>query len=194
MRPWQKVLSRVRWGSRPFHTTDFIHQLAQLDAAERLARIESINEFARHGFYRFGITTHKGTERPKDVDGHQAVSIPLNDLVRRIVAERVPSSVALIFEQSKRGDSLVQRDFILDNLGMSSMFLDAVEVDGFFIPKRARVPGMEVADLIAHTAGDNQRHALANKSGFRKSFREMFQCAGGAGNAFYWRVATIPSR
>lgn len=63
------------------------------------------------------------------------------------------------FEQSKRGNSLVQREFIFYNLGMSSMFGDAVQVDSFFIPKWARTPGMEVADLIAHTAGDNQRHA-----------------------------------
>ena len=117
--------------------------------------------------------------------------MPLIALVRRIVAERDASSVALIFEQSKRGDSLVQRDFIVDNLGMFRMFGDAVEVDGFFIPKWARAPGLEVADLIAHTAGDNQRHSLASRAGFPKSFQEMFQRAGGAGNAFYWRVETL---
>jgi hypothetical protein len=115
----------------------------------------------------------------------------LTDLVRKIAATCMPSSIAFIFEDSDRSNKWVRRDFPLENLAMSDLFGWEAPVDGFFIPKSARSPGVEVADLIAHTAGINQRHALRNGAGFPKSFQEMFQRAGGAGLAFYWRIETV---
>jgi Protein of unknown function (DUF3800) len=189
--PWKKLLQRLDWGPRPFHTSEFVQRLRKVDRPTAEAQIEAINQFARHGFYRFGITTHGGTERPENVDGHQVVSMALANLVQKIAATSMPTSVAFIFEDSNRSNKLVRRDFHLENLSMCDLFGYDVPVDGFFMPKSARSPGLELADLIAHTAGDNQRHALWNRPGFPKSFQELFQRAGGAGRAFYWRIETV---
>ncbi len=35
-------------------------------------------------------------------------------------------------------------------------------------------PGLEVADLIAHTAGRQRRHQIAEKEGVAKDFEQMF--------------------
>jgi len=191
VRPWQKLLREIEWGSRPFHTSEFVQRLRGLDRGEADAQIEAVNQFARRGFYRFGLTTHVGTERPEKVDGHQVVSMAFADVVRKIVSTCTPSSIAFIFEDSERSNKLVKRDFPLENLSMYDLFGYEIPVDGFFIPKFARAPGMEVADLIAHTAGDNQRHALLSRPGFPLSFKEMFQRAGGINLAFYWRIETV---
>ena len=190
-KPWKRLLCEIDWGDSPFHTSEFVQGLQKLDKATFDARIESINRFVRHGFYRFGITTHSATERPLEVDGHQVVSMALVDLVRRIVARCMPSLVAFIFEASDRSDHLVERDLHLEHLEMHDLFGRFVPSDGFFIPKSSRAPGMELADLIAHTAGDNQRHALRQRPGFPASFRELFQRGGSVGQAFYWRIDTV---
>src|SRR5665213_2960137 len=132
VRPWQKLLRQIEWGSRPFHTSEFVQRLRGLDRRAADAQIEAINQFARHGFYRFGLTTHSGTQRPEQVDGHQVVSMALADVVRRIASACTPSSIAFIFEDSERSNKLVKRDFQLENLSMSDNFGHAIPVDGFF--------------------------------------------------------------
>jgi hypothetical protein len=191
VRPWQKLLRQIKWGSRPFHTSEFVQRLGGLDRGAADAQIEAINQFATHGFYRFGLTTHVGTALPEQVDGHQIVSMALADVVRKSVSACTPSSIAFIFEDSERSNKLVERDFQLEYLSMYDLFGYEIPVDGFFMPKFAREPGMEVADLIAHTAGDNQRHALRSRPGFPPSFREMFRRASGINLAFYWRIDAV---
>jgi hypothetical protein len=191
VRPWKKMLAQIEWGNRPFHTTEYLRRLGRQNPHLVARQTQAIYDFARHGFYRFGITSHRGTTRPERLDGHEAVSMTLVNQVRRLVAACNPSSVAFVFEDSGRGNRLVRRDFNLDNLGMRSLFGKEVTVDGFFCPKLGRVPGLEVADLIAHTAGRNQRHALEDRPGFPVSFQELFQRAADIGLAYYVRLETI---
>jgi hypothetical protein len=42
------------------------------------------------------------------------------------------------------------------------------------MPKDSVEPGLEVADLIAHTAGRQRRHELAGKSGHTKDFQQTY--------------------
>jgi hypothetical protein len=161
------------------------------NCSRRLTGDESINKLARHGFYRFGVTTNSTIEFPAEIDGHAVVSGGLGNLLRRIVALCNPSSVAVVFEDSERTNRFVERDFVLDNLGMYNLFGREVSIDGYFCGKQLRIPGLELADLVAHTAGDNQRHALRGKEGVPLSFRELFRRAAGIGKAHYLRVGTV---
>ena len=191
VRPWKKMLQEIDWGDTPFHTSEFVQRLRSLDKATCKAQIESINQLARHGFYRFAVTTNSKIEFPSEVDGHAVVSGGLGNFVRRVVASCNPSSVAVVFEDSERTNRLVERDFVLDNLGMYDLFGHEVSVDGYFCRKQQRMPGLELADLVAHTAGENQRHALRGKGGVSLSFKELFRQAAAIGKAHYLRVDSV---
>jgi hypothetical protein len=191
VRPWKKLLQEIDWGDTPFHTSELIQRLRSLGKATCDAQIESINQLARHGFFRFGVTTHSKIIFPSEVDGHAVVSAGLANFLRRVVASCNPSSVMIVFEDSKRTNKFVERDFILENLWMYDLFGHEVSVDGYFCKKQLRIPGLELADLVVHTAGDNQRHALRGKGGVPLSFKELFRRAAGIGKAHYLRVGTI---
>ena len=49
-----------------------------------------------------------------------------------------------------------------------------VEVDGYFMEKKHMEAGLEVADLVAHTAGRQRRHQIAGNSGTTKDFQHMY--------------------
>jgi hypothetical protein len=49
-----------------------------------------------------------------------------------------------------------------------------VEVEGCFMPKGSLEPGLDVADLIAHTAGRQRRHELAGRGGHTKDFQQTY--------------------
>ena len=90
------------------------------------------------------------------------------------VHEAKPKVGALVFEASGRGDELVRRDFDLANMNLVNGSGKRIEVDGYFMEKRYMEPGLEVADLIAHTAGRERRHQIAEKGGVAKDFEQMF--------------------
>jgi hypothetical protein len=84
------------------------------------------------------------------------------------------SNVALIFEGSDRGDTLVRRDFDLATMGLRNVLGRRVEVEGVFMRKELMEPGLEVADLIAHTAGRQRRHELRGKDGHVPDFQQTY--------------------
>ena len=115
------------------------------------------------------------TELPPGIDGHKAVSLVTVNFVRKLVAtyEDV-ADVALVFEASGRGDELVKRDFDLASMNLLNKTGARIEVDGCFIEKKYAEPGLEVADLIAHTAGRQRRREIAGKEGRAKDFEQMY--------------------
>jgi hypothetical protein len=69
---------------------------------------------------------------------------------------------------------LVQRDFDLASMDVRNIRGRRVEVEGCFMPKSSVEPGLEVADLIAHTAGRQRRHEIAGKLGHTKDFQATY--------------------
>ena len=92
----------------------------------------------------------------------------------RVVALADADVVALIFEGSERGDTLVKRDFDLANMDLKNILGQRVVVDGVFMKKESLEPGLEIADLIAHTAGRQRRHELRGKDGHVKDFQQTY--------------------
>jgi hypothetical protein len=92
----------------------------------------------------------------------------------RLVSRCDVDVVALIFEGSDRGDSLVERDYDLASMDLKNIRGRRVEVEGCFMPKGAKEPGLEVADLIVHTAGRQRRHEIAGKLGHTKDFQQTY--------------------
>ncbi len=115
------------------------------------------------------------TALPAGIDGHKAISLVTVRFIERLVAGFDDlAEVVLIFEGSQRGDELVQRDFDLAGMKLVSKRGRRIVVEGCFMDKKAMEPGLEVADLVAHTAGRQRRHQLAGKPGVAKDFEQMY--------------------
>lgn len=169
-KPWQR-LKREKLGgaSKPFHATDFEQ------ARPTKVQISAINKFLRQPFWRLAVMSDIRTELPPDIDAHKAISFVTVNFIKRLVA-KCPniSEVALVFEASQRGDKLVQRDFDLANMMVVNERGKPIEVDGYFMPKTSMEAGLEIADLVAHTAGRQRRHQLSGKAGAVKDFQQMY--------------------
>ncbi len=168
-RPWRK-LKREKLGgaTKPFHATDFEH------SKPTRRQITAINRFLRRPFWRFAVMSDGRTELPPGVDGHRAVSLITVKFVSEMVATFDVNAVALVFEASDRGNALVERDFDLASMRFVNNAGLRIEVDGYFMDKNSMEPGLEVADLVAHTAGRQRRHQIAERPGPAKDFEQMF--------------------
>jgi hypothetical protein len=168
-KPWRK-LKRERLGgaNKPFHATDFEQ------TRPTMRQIGGINTFVARPFWRFAVMLDARTELPEGVDAHKAISLVTTAYISRLVAKRDIDVVALVFEGSDRGDSLVKRDFDLATMDLRNMSGRSVAVEGCFMRKNSMEPGLEVADLIAHTAGRQRRHELGGKPGHVKDFQRTY--------------------
>lgn len=168
-KPWRK-LKRERLGgaTKPFHAADFEQ------TRPTMRQIGGINSFVALPFWRFAVMLDARTELPDGVDPHKAVSLVTGLYLSRVAANSDVDVVALIFEASSRGDSLVQRDFDLAAMDFCNVSGKRVEVEGCFMPKHSMEPGLEVADLIAHTAGRQRRHELRGKTGHVQDFKQTY--------------------
>lgn len=168
-KPWRK-LKREKLGgaTKPFHAAEFEH------SHPTLVQITAINRFLQLPFWRFAIMSDSRTTLPPGIDGHRAVSLVTVKFVTNVVAMHDVDAVTLVFEASDRGNKLVERDFDLWNLQLKNIEGRRVEVNGYFMEKKNMEPGVEVADLVAHTAGRQRRHQIAEKSGVTKDFQQMF--------------------
>jgi len=165
--PWRKLKREKLGGNlRPFHATDFER------SRPSLAQITAINRFLQRPFWRFAVMSDAGTELPNGVDGHQAVSLVAKQFITRLASSMEIDRVALVFEASSRCDGLVRRDFPL--VDVQDAQGTAIPVDGYFMPKASMEAGLEVADLVAHTAGRQRRHQISGKSGATKDFKAMY--------------------
>jgi hypothetical protein len=170
-KPWRK-LKREKLGgvTKPFHATEFEQ------SRPTKIQISAINQFLKQPFWRFAVMSDARTALPDGIDGHKAISLVTAQFIRRLVANYAADvmRVALIFEGSERGDELVKRDFDLANMKVVNRWGRPIEVDGYFMPKTSMEAGLEVADLIAHTAGRQRRHELRGKSGHVPDFQQAY--------------------
>ena len=168
--PWRELKRESLGGAnKPFHATEFEQ------SKPTLRQITRINTFLKRPFWRFAAMSDARTKLPENIDGHRAISLVTMNFIRRLAATYHDiSTVALVFEASRRGDKLVERDFDLANMNLVNEAGQRIEVDGYFMPKRCMEAGIEVADLIAHTAGRQRRHQLAGKEGAVIDFQKMY--------------------
>lgn len=168
--PWRR-LKRERLGgaNKPFHATEFEQ------SRPTKAQITGINGFLQRPFWRFAVMSDVRTELPPGVDGHRAISVVTENFIRRLAATYEDiTTVALMFEASGRGNRLVERDFDLANMNLWNSAGRPIEVEGCFMEKKYMEPGLEVADLIVHTAGRQRRHQMAGKEGVVKDFEQTY--------------------
>ena len=168
-KPWRR-LKRERLGGaqKPFHAADFEQ------TRPTMRQIHGINEFMARPFWRFATMCDARTVLPPGIDAHKAISLVTIQYFSRLVAKCDVDVVALMFEGSERGDTLVQRDYELAHIDFRNMWGRRVAVEGCFMPKSSLEPGLEVADLIAHTAGRQRRHEIAGKPGHTKDFEKTY--------------------
>jgi|SRR5579872_1894111 len=168
-KPWRK-LKRERLGgaSKPFHAAEFEQ------TRPTMRQISGINSFVALPFWRFAVMLDAKTGLPDGIDAHKAISLVTSTYVSRVVAKSDVDVVALIFEGSDRGDSLVKRDFDLSRMDLQNKSGVRVVVEGCFMKKESLEPGLEVADLIAHTAGRQRRHELGGNVGHVKDFKQTY--------------------
>lgn len=169
-KPWRQLKFDILGGrNKPFHAVDFVQSRP---TQKQIARISG---FLKRPFWRFAAMSDIRTKLPEEIDGHRAISLVTTEYIRR-VAMTYPkiTAVALVFEASTRGDKLVERDYDLANMNLFNGSGRKVEVDGYFMPKSSMEAGLELADLIAHTAGRQRRHQMAGKPDATKDFEAMY--------------------
>jgi hypothetical protein len=182
-KPWRR-LKREKLGgaTKPFHATEFEQTRPAMN------QITAIKAFMKLPFWRFATMCDSKTEFPDGMDAHKAISLVTINYFSRLISSADVEVVALIFEGSERGDSLVKRDYDLANMNIKNRWGHRVEVEGCFMTKEQMEPGLEVADLIAHTASRQRRHELAGKSGHTKDFQQTYWHRP---QEFQWVIGTL---
>ncbi len=151
-KPWN-LLKRDALGlvAQPFHAVDFERSRPTME------KILAINMFLMRGFHRIAVTTDRHTERPKGYDGHESVSTILFEYTRRLLRTYSTRRCVIIFEHSDRANKLLERNFPVRAMDATNLFGEPVDVVGYTMPKSTCEAGLEIADLIVHTAGKQQR-------------------------------------
>ncbi len=169
-KPWRKLKREKLGGAmKPFHAVDF----GQSQPTK--AQITGINRFLKRPFWRFAAMSDSRTELPPGIDGHKAISLVTISFIKRLVRTYSDlTTVALVFEASERGNELVQRDFDLASLNLVNRSGHSIRVEGCFMDKKNMEAGLEVADLIIHTAGRQRRHQIAGGKGVVKDFEQTY--------------------
>lgn len=188
-KPWRDLKRQYLGGAlKPFHATTF-------EASKpTLRQITAINSFVEGPFHRFAVMTDTDTYRPEDVDGHRAVSLMVRSTILKIAARHHHlSKISIVFEESERTDSLVERDFQFFPDAVTDQAGRPVSIDGYFMSKRSLEPGLEIADLIVHTAGRQERKRRTGADGFTLDFKAVFHRSHAKGLVHYMSISKIES-
>jgi len=128
--------------------------------------------FRNSGFFRFAVTTTKSMEYPAHLHSAQPVMELLKKYVVSIISVTPCQSVALIFEQSERGDPLLQQYFAMLEVQEDDR---PIPVEHCICPKSSAEPGLEIADFIVNAAGSETRRRAQKTPGFARDFQAVFQ-------------------
>jgi len=151
-KPWNRLKSTVLGlKDQPFHAVDFEY------SRPTMQKITAINAFMAKEFYRIAVTTDINTKRPEGYDGHETVSTVVFEYIRRLITRHSARRCMIFFERSERGDRFLERNLPINNMEAINVFSEPVDVSGYLLPKKSSEAGIEIADLIIHTAGKQQR-------------------------------------
>jgi hypothetical protein len=175
--PWNRLKRDVLGlAGKPFHAVDFEH--SKPTPARRRAQIAAINLFLTRGFYRLAVTTDINTQRPEGFDGHETVSTVVHELIQRLIARHSSPRCMVFFEHSERTAKMLERNLPVHKMDARNLFGEPVVPEGYTMPKKFMEPGLEIADLIIHTSGKQQRrHPEGYANGVRHftlDFRAVF--------------------
>lgn len=163
LNPWRRLKGdALGLTGKPFHAVDF--ELARPTQLQ----IESINHFLKRSFFRLAVTTDINTKRPKGYDGHETVCTVIFEYIRRLIARHSTRNCAVFFEHTERCSELLERNLPIHTMDAINLVGERVVPQGYTMPKSSMEAGLEVADLIIHTAGKQQRkHAVGYSAGAR---------------------------
>ncbi len=168
--PWnymcEKYFPEVR---RPVHAVDHLRNPSptQIGALTHF--------FTRFQFFRLAAVASVNTTLVGDVGLVQAMIAATLNSVARVAAQATFTRVFVLVESSERIDRDVIGQMQGRRLKSSSGRID-IPLEVGLIPKSAAMPAMEVADVIAHTAGSQIRHRNARpQAAPRRDYVDIFE-------------------
>ena len=136
-------------------------------------QIEALAQFfLSQGFYRFYAIAKHTTTIAGPLDPYHLVARCMLERVRTIASRCVLDSIAMIFEQTDRGDLQAARIFGAYNFSYEDC--TPLPVEWRRLSKSLREPGLEVADFVLHVAGSQTRDRLNGRTNWRKDFDSVF--------------------
>lgn len=152
--------------NRPFHTTDVAREITT-------EQIDSLNHlFTKFQFFRIAVVVNQELENNTDFSVIQLVARVLLDRVRDIAKITPFERVVIIYEDSERIGVEVMK--ALSNYSLKKRN-EKINVELALMPKKSGFVGLELADLIIHTAGRQGNHYLKDKEFLLPDYKNVFQ-------------------
>jgi hypothetical protein len=178
-------------GGQFFHAVDFERSHPTPE------QISAINHFLTRGFYRLAVTTDINTTKPEGYDGHETVSTVIFEYIRRLIARHLSRYCMVFFEQTDRGVPLLERNLPVHTMDAGNLIGERVVPDGYTMPESSLEAGLEIADLIIHTSGKQQRkyardYAAGAVRDFTLDFRAVFHSVDTSWSLYHSVVSMEP--
>lgn len=166
--PWNHMLQRSFPDTpRPVHAAEHFRNPTK----EQLSALTDF--FTRFGFFRLAVTVSTKTTNSVDADYIEIVATSVLQRVAEVASQVTFSRVLVLFEASERIDRQVMQALSGKKLQRGNR---EFEIELGIMPKSARAAALEVADVIAHTAGGQARHRNKdNSQRVRPDFKDIFQ-------------------
>jgi hypothetical protein len=166
--PWNFMLQQFFPDvPRPVHAVEHFRNLTK----EQMSTLTHF--FTKFEFFRLAVTVSINTINSVDASYIEIVGASILQRIAEIAAHASFSRVFILFEASERFDKNVMQALSGKKLRSGDRYF-SIELG--VIPKSACVAALEVADVIAHTAGGQTRHRNRPDSPpVRKDFKDIFQ-------------------
>lgn len=166
--PWNFMLQRFFPNvPRPVHTVEHFRSPTK----EQMSALTHF--FTRFEFFRLAVTVSAKTTNYADAGYIEIVAASVLQRIAEVATQVSFSRVFILFEASQRIDMQVMQ--ALSGKKLRSEHRE-FEIELGVIPKSACAPALEVADVIAHTAGCQTRNRnKCDSQPVRKDFMDIFQ-------------------